>query len=229
MPNIPTPAGVFVPNGYLNVGSFSSPSGQGDPYGNIYPTATTPGKVIELGASEARALAAPGTNLYDGAYQVVQLDSGATASLASQGLSAWIRLDSGPTQGALPMTAYEIPQVTTADIANVEGGADTALFAGVFINPATLNGSPNTPTPGQYCFIFVGAGRAQVTYNGSATAGNQVLPVSPASAQLGQFAPAAAAASVYPPGVALQTTSGAGSTGVAMWQNLIYRIGGQGV
>lgn len=226
MPNIPS-VGVFIPNGYLNIGSFASPSGQGDAYGNIYPSGTTPGKVIELSASEARMAQAPGTNLYDGAYQIVQLDSSATGSLTSQGLSAWVRLDSGPTQGALPETAYEIPQVTTPDIANQLGGA--FIFAGVFINPATYNGAANTPTPGQYCFIFVGAGRATVTYNGSATANQQVLPVAPNSAQTGQFAPGNAAASNFPFGIATSTTSGAGSQGVAYFPSLIYRIGNQGV
>lgn len=228
MPNIPS-IGVFVPNGYLNVGSFSGPSGQTDAYGQVYPTGTTPGKMAMLSAPEARSLAAPGTTLYDGCYQVVQLDSGATQSLTSQGLSAWIRLDSGPTQGALPETAYEVPTVTTADIANQIGGADFALFAGIFINPATYNGAVNTVTPGQYCFLFTGAGRAVVTYNGSASVGNQVLPVSPQSAQLGQFAPGAAAASVYPGGVATNATSGAASQGVAYWNTIIYRVGGQGV
>lgn len=230
MPSVPTQSGVFVPNGYLNLSSFAGPSGQQDAYGQNFPTATTPGKVIFLTADEARGLAAPGTTLYDGAYQIVQLDSSATASLATNGLSAWIHLDSGASQAAFPETAYEVPVVTTADQANILGGADTALFAGIFINPATFNGSANTPTAGDYCFIFVGGGRATVTYNGNATAGNQVLPVSPASGQTGQFAPGAAAASVYPFGIALNTTtSGAGGQGVAMFQSVIQRFGGQGV
>jgi hypothetical protein len=228
MPNIPT-VGVFIPNGYLNLGSSAGPSGQQDAYGNIYPSGLCPGKVIEVNASEAASVAAPGTALYDGAYQYVLLDSGATASLATQGLAAFIRLDSGATQGALPMTSFENGTVTTADQANTLGGADTAVFAGVFVNPATFKGQSNAPTPGQYCFLFVGAGRATVTYNGSATAGQNVLPVAPTSAQTGQFAPGAAAASTYPNGIALTTTSGAGSQGVALWQDLIYRISNQGV
>lgn len=226
MPNIPS-VGVFIPNGYLNVGSFASPSGQGDAYGNIYPSGLTPGKVIELSPSEAANAAYPGTALYDGAYQCVLLDSSATASLATQGLAAFIRLDSGAAQGALPETDWENATVTTADSVNTLGGA--AVFAGIFINPPTINGQSNAPTPGQYCFIFVGAGRAKVTYNGSATAGNNVLPVAPSSAQTGQFAPGAAAASIYPNGIALQSTSGAGSQGVSAWQELFYRITNQGV
>ena len=225
MPNIPT-VGIFIPNSYLNAGSFSSPSGQGDAYGNIYPSGLTPGKVIEVSASEARGIAIPGTNLYDGAYQVVLLDSGATASLATQGLSAWIRLDSGATQTGLPESDYENATVTTADQVNTLGGA--AIFAGIFINPATVNGVANGPTPGQYCFLFVGAGRATVTYNGSASVGNNVLPTAP-SVGSGQFVPAGFAASAYPNGLALTATTGAASQGVAMYQNLLYRIANQGV
>jgi hypothetical protein len=224
VPNIPT-VGIFVPNGYLNIGSFPGPTGQQDAYGLNYPSGLNPGKVIELSPAEARNIAAPGTNLYDGAYQCVLLDSSASASLASQGLSAWIRLDSGASQGALPETTYENATVTTADEINTLGGA--FVQAGIFINPATYNGAVNTPTPGQFCFIFVGAGRAQVVYNGSATQGNNVLAVSPSSAQTGQFAPGAAAASTFPNGTALTASTGAASTGVALFQNLFYRIANQ--
>jgi hypothetical protein len=228
MPNIPS-VGLFIPNGYLNVGSFASPSGQGDAYGNIYPSGTTPGKMIQLSPSEAQGLAAPGTQLYDGTYQIVLLDSGATSSLAANGLSAWIRLDSGPTQGALPMTDYENGTVTTPDQIQVVAPGGTYLFAGIFINPATVKGVNTLPTPGQYCFIFTGGGRANVVYNGSATAGNNVLPVAPSSAQTGQFAPGAAAASVFPNGIALQATSGAASVGLVAFQDIIYRVSNQGV
>ena len=48
MPNIPS-VGVFVPNGYLNAGSFAGPSGQQDAYGNNFPSGLTPGKMIMLG------------------------------------------------------------------------------------------------------------------------------------------------------------------------------------
>lgn len=226
MPNIPT-VGLFIPNGYLNAGSFAGGSGQSDAYGQLSYTGLAPGKVIELSASEARSVAAPGSSLYDGAYQCVLLDSSATASLATQGLAAFVRLDSGAAQGAFPETSYENGTVTTADQINILGGAP--LFAGIFINPPTLNGQSNAPVPGQYCFLFVGAGRAQVTYDGSAAAGNNVLPVSPTSAQTGQFHAAAAAASTFQNGTALNATSGAGSSGVAVWQDIIYRISNQGV
>lgn len=226
MPNIPT-VGVFIPNSYLNAGSSVSPSGQGDAYGNIYPSGLTPGKVIELSPSEARSVAIPGTALYDGAYQYVLLDSGATASLATQGLSAWVHIDSGSTQSSLPMTDFENGTVTTADQINTLGGAH--VLAGIFINPATVSGAANGPTPGQYCFIFIGAGRAQVTYNGTAAVGNNVLPIDPTTGQTGQFVPAAFAASILPNGLALTAATGAGSTGVALYQEIIYRIANQGV
>lgn len=225
MPNIPT-IGVFVPNGYLNAGSFAGPSGQQDAYGNNYPSGLTPGKVIELAPGEARSLALPNTSLYDGAYQCVLLDSGATASLATQGYAAYIRTDSGASQTAFPETSYENGSVTTADQAVALGVPLTSLFAGIFINPATVNGVSNAPTPGQYCFIFVGAGRAAVNYTGSSTAGQQVVP---SGASNGQFTPQSATATVFPAGVALNNTTGAASQGVALWQNLFYRISNQGV
>src|SRR5271165_2340977 len=114
MPNIPTAAGVFLP-GPLNAINSAGPSGQQDAYGLIYPSGLTPGKVVELGPNEAQINAAPGTTLYDGAYQFVLLDSGATSLNATQGMAAYIRLDSGPTVGALPETAYNAGATTTYD------------------------------------------------------------------------------------------------------------------
>lgn len=222
MPNIPS-VGVFIPNGYLNVGSFASPSGQGDAYGNIYPSGLTPGKVIELSPSEAANAAYPGTALYDGAYQCVLLDSGASASLATQGYAAYIKLDSGATQGALPMTEYDNGTVTTADVA---GSTDLNFFAGIFVNPATIAGQSNAPTPGQYCFIFVGAGRAVAQAATSvATVGSQLVPSGTNTGKFTVNAPGSAAASVYPTGIAMQT----GTTPVSQWSELFYRISNQGV
>jgi hypothetical protein len=225
MPNIPT-VGVFIPNGYLNAGSFASPSGQGDAYGNIYPSGLTPGKVIELSASEARAAAAPGTTLYDGAYQCVLLDSGATAALATQGLSAWIRLDSGANQASSTTSDWENATVTTADQINALGGQ--AIQAGIFINPATIGGTSNAPIPGQYCFIFVGAGRAVVQTDGAVALTNTLLPLAPTAAQTGLFHAAAPALSLFAPGAPLVATAGAGPA-VGVYQNLFYRIANQGV
>lgn len=161
MPNLPT-VGVFLPS-YLNTCNSSSPSGQGDTYGNTYPSGLTPGKAIQLGTAEAQSLAAPGTSLYDGVYQWVLLDSGATAANATAGMAAYLRLDSGPTVGALPETDYDNLSVTTYDQVTNETAA--SLGAGVFINPATVNGVAAGPTPGNYCFIFVGGGRVKVNVN----------------------------------------------------------------
>lgn len=218
MPNLPT-VGVFLPNGYLNLGSFAGPSGQQDAYGNNFPTALTPGKVIELSPSEATTAAAPGTTLYDGAYQCVLLDSGATASLATQGYAAYIKLDQGATQGALPMNEYENATVTTADVA---GATDLNFFAGIFVNPATVSGLTNSPTPGQYCFIFVGAGRAVTKFTGTPTVGFQVVPHGNAD---GLFVAQAAAATIFPAGIAMQAVN----PGISQWPELFYRIANQGV
>jgi hypothetical protein len=220
MANVPT-VGVFVPNGYLNIGSWAGPTGQQDAYGQNFPTGLNPGKVIELGPNGALAVSAPGTTLYDGAYQSVKLDSGATASLATQGLAAFIRIDSGATQGTSLMTDYNIPVVTTADRAADLGGAATP-FAGVFLNPATYNGQSNEPTPGEWIFIFVGAGRAVLQANAAVVDTDQLLPAAP-SAGTGEFSPAAPAASLYPPAFPVQLIGAAGPV-VAYYRDLIYRI-----
>jgi hypothetical protein len=159
MPNLPTAAGVFVP-GFLNTCNSTSPSGQGDAYGNTYPSGLTPGKVVMLGTQEAQSLAAPTTTLFDGCYQWVLLDSGATAANALAGMAAYFRLDSGATVGSIPETDYDNLSVTTSDQVTNETAA--SLGAGVFINPATVQGVATAPTPGNWCFIFVGGGRVKV-------------------------------------------------------------------
>lgn len=214
MANVPT-IGVFLPS-YLNACNSPGPTGQQDAYGQNFPSGLNPGKVIELGPNEAQGLAAPGTTLYDGAYQWVQLDAGATADLATSGFAAYIHLDSGATQGALPETAYNVPTVTTADQAGEVG-----LFCGVFLNPATLNGVDNTPTPGNWIPIFVGAGRAVVNFNTTVTGGigAAVLPI----ITTGLFSNVAAVASVAKQGIAV-TVPVASTPGVAYFPDLIYRI-----
>jgi hypothetical protein len=160
MPSVPTQSGLFIPNGYLNVGSFPGPSGQQDAYGQNFPTGLTPGKIIFLTQSEAQSLAAPGTTLLEGAYQCVQLDSGATVANALAGMAAYIRLDSGATAGALPETDYANGVVTTYDQVATAGAGQ--IEAGVFIDPATVNGLSTAPIAGQYLFLFVGNGRVFV-------------------------------------------------------------------
>ena len=220
MARISTP-GIWLP-GPLNTINSTSPTGQADIAGNPYFMGMNPGKMIVVGTSEAQSAAAAGTTLYDGAYQVVQLDSGATAANALQGMPAYIRLDSGPTQGALPETAYNVPAVTTADVATLVG--DTALLAGVFINPATVGGVANGPTPGNYTVIFVGGGRVQTLNAGAATIGNTVFPSAGGAATW-------AAGQTTPPttgvnwGQAVQTTGAAG-LGLTYFPEIIFRFGG---
>jgi hypothetical protein len=176
MPSVPTQSGVFIPNGYLNVGSFPGPSGQQDAYGNNFPTGLTNGKIIFLTQSEAQGLAAPGTTLLEGAYQCVQLDSGATVANATAGMAAYIRLDSGATAGALPETDLANGVVTTYDqVTNQSAGL---IEAGVFIDPVSINGLSTAPIAGQYLFLFVGQGRVAVnitTANNTPALGDVVV------------------------------------------------------
>lgn len=220
MANQPT-IGVFLPS-FLNACNSPGPTGQQDAYGTNYPTGLNPGKMIQLGTGEAQELAAPGTTLYDGAYMWVNLDSGATAANATVGLAAYIKLDSGATQGALPETAYQGPNVTTSD--QVTGGDEANLFAGVFINPATIGGVANTPTPGNWIMIFVGAGRAAVQI-GTATNVNLGAPVN-AGGTAGVFNTSAAFSTVATaPTVAKAVTVPASTTaGVAYFSDIFYRL-----
>lgn len=157
--------GVNIP-GYLNTCNSPSMTGYEDQVGNPFFMGLTPGKIVTLGPTEVSQFQAPGTTLYDGAYQWVQLDSGATAANAVAGRAAYILLDQGgAAEGSQPESAYNVPVVTTADIAESLYGSNAlanAFFCGVFLNPATFNGQSNTPTPGNWCFTFVGAGRAGV-------------------------------------------------------------------
>ena len=151
--------GVWLP-GYLNTCNSPSPTGQQDAYGNNIPTPMTAGKAVQIGPNGVKGLTAPGTPganlLYDGQYQWVNLDLGATASNAVAGNAAYIRVDS--SSGSYPW-----PTVTTYDKVSTESAA--GLLAGVFLNPATLNGSSNTVTPGNWTMIFVGEGRVAVNLN----------------------------------------------------------------
>jgi hypothetical protein len=225
MPNLPGAAGVFLPS-YLNTCNSPGPSGQQDAYGLNYPSGLTPGKMIQLAPGEAQALAAPGTTLYDGAYQWILLDSGATATNATAGMAAYVRLDSGPTVGALPETDYNNGSVTTYD--QVTNEAATSLFAGVFINPATLNGVAAGPTPGNYTWLFVGAGRVQVniaTATGT-TVGNTVVPQGSSSSGFTSNNSNTWDATTL--GVAVTIPSVA--NGCVVWaKNILYRIFNQGV
>jgi hypothetical protein len=219
MARISTP-GIWLP-GPLNTINSTSPTGQADIAGNPYFMGMNPGKMIVLGTGEAQNAAAPGTSLYDGAYQIVQLDSGATAANATLGMPAFIVLDSGATQGALPETQYNVPAVTTADVANTN--SDATLFCGVFINPATLSGQANGPTPGNYTVIFVGGGRA-VTKNAATSVLGQ--PVWPSAAGAATFQTAATAPTNGSSwGQTVQPVTGAGLS-LSYFADILFRFGG---
>jgi hypothetical protein len=225
MARISTP-GIWLP-GPLNAINSPSPTGQADIAGNPYFMGMNPGKMIVVGTSEAQSAAAPGTTLYDGAYQIVQLDSGATAANATLGMPAYIRLDSGPTQGALPETAYNTPTVTTADIANQLGSNLTTLFAGVFINPATVNGQANGPTPGNYTAIFVGGGRCAVNYASgqNPTLGSAVYPTGGGANTFQVSNTPTAPTTGIEWGQAVQAITGPGF-GVVYYDSIMFRFGG---
>lgn len=221
MARISTP-GIWLP-GPLNALNSTSPTGQSDFAGNPYYMGMNPGKMIVLGTNEAQNAAAPGTTLYDGAYQIVQLDSGATAANALLGMPAYIRLDSGPTQGALPETAYNVPVVTTADIANQVSPNLNTLFCGVFINPSTVNGQANGPTPGNYTVIFVGGGRASLNMAGSTTLGHVAAPTGSGNNTFTDSATAPTTGSAW--AQLVQQIAAAGQA-VAYFSEILFRFGG---
>ena len=95
MARISTP-GIWLP-GALNTVNSSSVSAQADIAGNPFWMGLNAGKTVVLSTQEAQSAAAGGTivsgsTLYDGAYQYVQLDSGATAAQALAGSPAFILL-----------------------------------------------------------------------------------------------------------------------------------------
>ena len=184
MARLTTP-GIWLP-GPLNTINSSSSTAQADIAGNPFFMGLNPGKLVVLSTQEAQnvrgwhLVSAP--RFSDGAYQYVQLDSGATAAYAAAGFAAFILLDQGLAEGTLPETAYRCPVVTTADIAVAAYGSvalANAYFCGVFINPATVNGGQaNGPTPGNWTMIFAGGGRAAVNVGSVANShvGNVVFP-----------------------------------------------------
>jgi hypothetical protein len=220
MARISTPA-IWLP-GFLNACNSASSTGAGaDAAGNPYFQGLNPGKMIVLGTNEAQNAAAPGTTLYDGSYQWVQLDSGATAANATLGMPAFILLDSGATQGAQPETAYNVPTVTTADRANTLGL--NPLFCGVFINPATISGVANGPTPGNWTMIFVGAGRVQCNYAGAATLAHVAAPTGGGAATFTDSATAPTNGSEWGQNV---QAIGAAGLGLVYFPEIIFRFGG---
>lgn len=162
MANNPT-IGVFIPSTYLNSVNTTNQYGAGDAYGNTYPTGLTIGKQIEIGTGAAQALTNPaGANqLFEGAYQFIQVDSGATAAYVQPGRAAFLKLNPGGTAGIEPEPGFTNFSVTSQDQADAN-----TLIAGVFINAIT---------PGNYGFIFVGGGRVEVNYKSSLTTGSPAI------------------------------------------------------
>jgi hypothetical protein len=157
MANVPT-QGIYLP-GKLNACNYSASTGSVDATGVVsFPTGLTPYKVIQLGFEEAQALQAPGNNqLFEGAYQWVQVDSGAVAGEVNTGLAAYYKLPNpvGPVSGIATVTSESA----------VSPVAGKPLFAGVFLNPIT---------PGNWGIIFAGGGRVNVQFRQAlGTAGQQ--------------------------------------------------------
>lgn len=158
MANIPS-VGVFIPGNYLNQCQSTNQFGAGDAYGNVYPTGLTLGKMIQIGTQAAQSLTNPaGANqLFEGSYQWIQVDSGATAANVQPGRLAFMKLDPGGTAGVQPETGF-INFITTSQD---QADANT-LWCGVFIEAIT---------PGNFGFIFVGGGRVEANYASSLTNG----------------------------------------------------------
>ena len=229
MARISTP-GIWLP-GALNTVNSNSVSAQADIAGNPFWMGLNSGKLVVLSTQEAQAQAAGGTivsgsTLYDGSYQYVQLDSGATAAYALAGAPAFMLLNQGAVQGTSPENAYPVPVVTTADVAfSVYGSVvlANAFFCGVFINPLTVNGAAVGPTPGNYTMIFAGAGRVAVNVGSvaSVTLGTSVFPD---TNHLGKFE-STANKPVTPgaAGIALSTATN-GNQGIAYYPDIIFRF-----
>ena len=229
MARISTP-GIWLP-GALNTVNSNSVSAQADIAGNPFYMGLNAGKLVVLGTNEAQDQAAGGTivsgsTLYDGSYQYVQLDSGATAALALAGSPAFMLLDQGSVQGTAPEAAYAVPVVTTADVAFAVYGSvalANAFFCGVFINPSTVNGSSVAPTPGNWTMIFAGGGRVAVNVGAvaSVTLGQAVFPD---TNHAGKFESTSGLPSTPGAvGIALSTAT-SGNQAVAYYKDIIYRF-----
>jgi hypothetical protein len=158
--NNPT-VGVYIPGTYINSSASPYPNGAGDLYGNQYPTGLNVGKMVEIGDGLAAQSSNPAyaTQLFGGAYQWIQIDSGATQAYIAPGRAAFMKLNpAGVGAGVEPQNGFPNMLVTSQDQAD-----SINLRAGVFIDP--------TAVPGNYAFIFVGAGRVEVTYRSALTNG----------------------------------------------------------
>ena len=149
--------GGYIAGKYLNSVNSTTATGAADPVsGAPYPTGATQGDIIFLSASEALALSAPTTTLYEGIYQLVLVDSAATAANCTIGKAAYTKYATG---------INVVTDAAHADSVN--------MFAGVFIIPTAF-----TPTPGNYVYIFRGQGRVLASFgaltNGAPAIGDVV-------------------------------------------------------
>jgi hypothetical protein len=156
MANYKAPGG-YIAAKYINAVNTPTASGAQDPVtGASYPTGATRGDIIVLSAEEATALQAPTTTLYEGTYQLVQVDSAATAANCTIGKAAYTKYSNG---------VNAVTDASHADAVNA--------FAGVFINPTAY-----APTPGSHVYIFRGNGRVNLAFgtltNGSPAIGDIV-------------------------------------------------------
>ena len=205
MANSPT-VGVYIPGQYLNTSASASSTGATDPItGNNYPTGLNVGKVIEISDLMAASLTAPGTatsnQLFGGAYQWVQVDSAATAANVAPNLAAFIKW---------PTVATDAIVVTDEAHATAE-----SLPAGVFIQ---------TITPGQYGFIFVGAGKVNVAFKTPLTTAGAVGNTVNVGGGSGTFDSFSATA-VNNQSLGIAVTAPAASTVSPIYiKDIIYRI-----
>ena len=210
MPTLPT-VGVFLP-GKLNAVNTPSFLGAQDAYGTNYPTGLVSGKAIELSFKEAQDLQAGPPSieqLYEGAYQFVQVDSGAVAAEVNTGLAAFYKL---------PNPAAPVAGIgTVTSESSVSPVASKSLFAGVFLNPIP---------PGNYGFIFVGAGRVNVTFKTTLGTAGQQGNTAVVGGGAGTFDGGSATA-ILATTVGLQTVAASGGgTSPIYIRELLYRIAG---
>ena len=180
MARLTTP-GIWLP-GPLNTINSSSSTAQADIAGNPFFMGLNPGKLVVLSTQEAQNVAAAGTlvsgsTLYDGSYQYVQLDSGATAAYALAGSPAFILLDQGAARRNVAGDGLSVCRLLPRQMWRTTLGLKS-LFCGVFINPSTVNGASTAPTPGNWTMIFAGGGRVAVNVGSVANVavGNFVFP-----------------------------------------------------
>ena len=176
-----------------------------------------------LGTAEAQAVALPGTTLLDGCYQCVLLDSGATAALAGQGYALYVKLDSAPRgRGSDDRVGQHDrdhrgsgwlnrPQLL---LWNPHQSSDLQRHPG---------SSGARPVLLHLCRRWQGVHKIHRERHRRKPSGFVRC------LQRG-ITPQAAAASIYPAGVAMQTTTAGGALiGVSQWSEIFYRVGNQGV